>query len=119
MRLYRAEGAEGETMFHEARRDDLLRRWGMLRQFGRLEEEADGPEMAESLLRRYGKKTRRLRIIDAAGDPRVRGGSMLPVELYLGDRIVQEFLVVERVLHRFSEGGHTMELVLVGGEFVD
>jgi len=119
VRLYRTEGAAGETVFHEARRDDLLRRWGALRHFGRLEEETDGPETAEALMRRYGRKVRRLRIIDAVGDWQVRGGSMLPVELYLGDIVVQEFLMVERAVHRFFEGGHTMELTLVGGEFSD
>ncbi|MCL2568603.1 MAG: hydrolase [Oscillospiraceae bacterium] len=119
VRLYRTEGAQGETVFHEARRESLLRRWGMLRHFGRLEEEADGTATAEALLRLFGRKTRHLRIVAAVGDRRVRGGSMLPVELYLGDIAVAEFLMVERVVHRFSEGGHTMDLVLVGGEFVD
>ncbi|MCL2588354.1 MAG: hydrolase [Oscillospiraceae bacterium] len=119
VQLYRPSGTEGETVFYGARRDDLVARWGKLRHFGRLEAEADGAGTAEALLRQKGRKTRRLRIQDAAGDPRVRGGSMLPVELHLGDTTVQDFLMVERVTHRLSEGGHTMELILVGGEFVD
>ena len=119
VRLYRTEGAQGETVFYGARRENLVRRWGMLRHFARLEEDVDGAETAEAVLRLHSRKTRRLRIAEAAGDTRVRGGSMLPVELYLGDVVVGEFLMVERVIHRFSEGGHTMELTLVGGEFVD
>jgi len=119
VRLYRIEGDAGETVFYEARREDLQRRWGMLRHFARLEADADGPETAEALTQLHGRKARRLRIIDAAGDARVRGGSMLPIELYLGDMVAQAFLMVERVRHCFSEGGHTMELTLVGGDFVD
>ena len=119
VRLYRQSAGEGEAVFYGARREDLVGHWGILRYFGRLEEDADGTETAEGLLRLYGQKSRRLRIVDAAGDRRVRGGSMLPVELYLGDLIVGEFLIVERVVHRFLEDGHTMELNLVGGEFVD
>jgi len=119
VRLYRAAGTAGETMFYGARREDLVQRWGMLRHVARLDEGADGSETAEAMMGLYGRKTRRLRIKEADGDVRVRGGSMLPVELYLGDVVVGTFLMVERVVHRFFEGGHTMELTLVGGEFVD
>jgi len=119
VKLYRTDGDMGEIVFYEGQRDDLVRRWGMLRYFGRLEADLDGHVEAEHILRRYGKKTRRLQIMDAAGDLRVRGGSLLPVDLYLGDMVVGEPLMVERVLHRFSEGGHLMEVTLVGGEFVD
>jgi len=119
VRLYRTGSDEGETVFHEARREDLIRRWGMLRHFARLEEEAHGPETAEQLMGVYGRKTRLLRLTDVVGDRRVRGGSMLPVELNLGDIIVTRFLMAERVVHRISEQAHTMELTLVGGDFVE
>jgi len=119
VRLHRTDGAAGETVFYGAQRDDLVRRWGMLRYFGRLEEGAFGTETAEALMRLYGSKTRRFRIQDAVGNPCVRGGSMLPVEMNLGDIIFRDYLMAERVVHRFSEGGHTMELVLAGGEFRD
>ena len=118
VRLYRPNGAAGETVFYGARREELVERWGLLRHVSRLEEGDDGPETAEAFLWNYGRKTRRLRMIDTAGDPAVRGGSMLPVALCLGDMPAPAYLVVERVIHRFSEGGHTMELTLAGGEFV-
>jgi len=117
VRLYRPSGAAGETAFYGARRDDLVERWGLLRHFARLEEGADGPETAEAFLWRYGRKARRLRIVDAAGVPAVRGGSMLPVALCLGDISAPAHLVVEQVIHCFSEGRHMMELVLAGGDF--
>ena len=114
VRLYQPEGAAVE-----ARRRDLVERWGMLRYFGRLGDGIDGGDTAQKILEQRGQKTRRLSILDAAGDVRVRGGTLLPVQLDLGDMVVEEFLMVERVTHRFSEGGHTMDMTLVGGEFVD
>ncbi|MCL2828358.1 MAG: hydrolase [Oscillospiraceae bacterium] len=119
VQLYRTDRALGETVFYESQRDDLVRHWGMLRYFGRLEADLDGQTAVANVLQRYGRKTRRLQIVDAVGDLRVRGGSLLPVDLYLGDIVVGEPLMVERVNHQFSEGGHLMELTLVGGEFVD
>jgi len=117
IRLHQESGSG--TMFFEARRDDLHRRWGILRHYAKLTEGADGQETASQLMDRHGRKTRRLRIVDAVGDPRVRGGNMLPVELDVGDLIVGQFLLAERVVHRFTENGHLMELILTGGDFVD
>ena len=119
VRLYQPSQSGGETVFFEADRADLIRRWGMLRYFGRLDEGLDGRGTARHILERRGRKTRQLSIVDAAGDRRVRGGSLLPVQLHLGDIAVEEFLMAERVVHRFSEGGHTMDMTLVGGAFVD
>lgn len=119
VRVYRPGAEEGETVFYGARREDLVRRWGILRHVSRLEEEMDGPEQAEALMVHYGRETRRLRVTDAVGDRRVRGGSVVPTELYLGDIVVGEMLMVERVVHRFREGGHWMDLTLVGGGFVE
>ena len=119
VRLFRQGAGEGETVFFESRRDDLQRRWGALRHYARLTEDTDGQRTAEALMRKLGRKTRRLRIIDAAGDPRVRGGSMLPVQLYVGDLNLGQMFQVERVIHRFTENSHLMELILTGGDFVD
>jgi len=119
VRLFRQGSREGETIFYEARRDDLRRRWGALRHYARLTEDTDGQKTAEALMRKGGRKTRRLRILDAVGDLRVRGGSMLPVQLYVGDLNLGQMFHVERVIHRFSESSHLMELILTGGDFVD
>jgi len=118
VRFHRTDEGAGETVFYESRRDDLHRRWGMLRYYARLTENLDGEESAKALMSRYGRTARRLRIVDAVGDSRVRGGSMLPIELYVGDLVLGKFLMVERVVHRFAENGHLMELNLTGGAFL-
>jgi len=119
VRLFRQGASEGETIFYEARRDNLRRRWGALRHYARLTEDTDGRKTAEALMEKLGRKTRRLRILDALGDSRVRGGSMLPVSLYVGDLNLGQMFRVERVIHRFTESSHLMELILTGGDFVD
>ena len=117
--LHRPIGEGGTQIQYETRDDFWFGRWGMLRYRGRAQEERDGMEQAENILKQYARKKRILRIFDAAGDVRVRGGTLLPVQLNLGDVIVDQFLMVERVVHCFEEGLHTMELSLVGGDFRD
>ena len=40
------------------------------------------------------------------------------MNLNLGDIIVKNFMVVEQVAHSFSGGLHTMDMTLIGGDFV-
>lgn len=115
--LYRAEGETGIRAHYETRHKLWFERWGMLRYYARAEDGLDGQEQAENVLKQYGRKKRSLRILNAPGDVRVRGGTLLPVNLNLGDIIVDQFLMVERVKHHFTENGHVMELDMLGGDF--
>ena len=117
--LHRALGNEGMRVNYETRHPMWMERWGMLRYYARAEDGEDGMRQAENLLKQYARKTRNLRIMDAVGDIRVRGGTLLPLQLNLGDILLDQFLMVERVTHRFRENAHTMELFMVGGDFRD
>ena len=66
----------------------------------------------------YNHKTRSLTIKGVFGDPRVRAGTSLIIKLGLGDIDLSSFLVVEKAVHKLSGGHHTMELTMIGGEFV-
>jgi len=92
--------------------------WGVLQYFETIQESTNGKLKAEILLKQYNKKTRKLTIDKAFGDVRVRGGSSLPVALYLGDVSVANYMIVESVKHTFNESNHTMDLNLIGGEFI-
>jgi len=63
-------------------------------------------------------KTRKLRIMGAFGDVRVRAGCLIPVVLNLGDIKVANLMLVEKCAHVFKESEHTMNLTLRGGEFI-
>ena len=73
---------------------------------------------ADALLSLYNKKTRNLTIKKALGDVRVRAGSMVVINLALGDMNLKNFMLVEKVTHTFKLDEHFMELTVRGGEFV-
>lgn len=95
-----------------------MNRWGILQYFDTVQEGENGQSKAEALLSLYNKKTRNLKITKAFGDNRVRAGSMVVVNLSLGDMRVKNFMLVEKCRHTYSEGEHWMDLTLRGGEFV-
>lgn len=95
-----------------------INRWGVLQYFDTLSKGENGQAKADALLGLYNKKTRNLRITNALGDTRVRAGSMVVVNLSLGDMNVKNFMLVERVKHTFTLDSHFMELTLRGGEFI-
>ena len=66
------------------------------------------------MLKLYCKKTRELKVTGAFGDPTVRGGTLIPVKLNLGDIITNNFMLVEKVTHNFDNDHYTMDLTLEG-----
>ncbi|MDE7309816.1 MAG: hydrolase [Lachnospiraceae bacterium] len=95
-----------------------INKWGVLQYFDTLQEGENGRAKADSLLKLYNQKTRNLKISSAVGDNRVRAGSMLIVNLDLGDRKMKNFMLVEKCKHTYNEGEHWMDLTLRGGEFI-
>lgn len=94
-----------------------MQRWGELQYFDTYKEGENAEEKAKNLLKRYNSKTRNLKISNALGDTRVRGGSMIVVLLHLGDLKTNSFMQVESVKHTFKGSEHWMDLTLIGGEF--
>lgn len=92
--------------------------WGTLQFFETIQNNVNGKAKADALLALYNQKTRNLSIKRAFGDSRVRAGSSLGVGLNLGDITVANYMVVENVKHTFNESDHSMDLRLIGGEFV-
>ena len=92
--------------------------WGILQYFDTLSKGENGQAKANALLKLYNQKTRKLKITNAIGDTRVRAGSMIVVNLTLGDITVKNFMLVEKVTHKFKMDEHFMDLTLRGGEFV-
>ena len=108
------KGEDEKIQIYTASDKGNIEQWGMLRYF----EETDIPSVAQnkanSLLKLYNKKTRELKITAAFGDPTVRGGTLIPVQLELGDVKVNNYMLVEKVTHNFDHGEHTMDLTLEG-----
>lgn len=94
-----------------------INNWGVLQYFESIDDKVNGKAKADALLQLYNKKTRTLTISNAFGDARVRAGCSIPIKLALGDVNVQNFMVVEKVQHSFSQDYHAMNLTLRGGGF--
>jgi len=92
--------------------------WGILQMYDTVKNPDNGKAKADALLSLYNQKTRKLQIKNAFGDCRVRAGSAVVVKLNLGDIVVGNYMMVEKVKHSFNESLHQMDLTLRGGEFL-
>lgn len=108
----------GKREVYVAQDSRHINAWGMLQYFDTLSKGENGQAKADALLKLYNSRTRNLKIKNAAGDLRVRAGSMVLVNLALGDMTLRNFMLVENVKHVFKLDEHYMDLTLRGGEFV-
>lgn len=95
-----------------------INKWGILQYYDTLQKGENGQAKANALLKLYNKKTRNLKITKAIGDNRVRAGSMVVINLDLGDVKLKNWMLVEKCTHTYKENEHWMDLTLRGGEFV-
>jgi hypothetical protein len=91
-----------------------MREWGTLRYFEEVDTPTIGQNKANALLKLYNKKTRELSVKGAFGDVTVRGGTLIPVKLKLGDIDVNNYMLVEKVTYNFNKDHYTMDLTLEG-----
>jgi hypothetical protein len=88
--------------------------WGTLRYFEEVKKPSIGKNKANNLLNLYCRKTRELKISGAFGDIGVRGGTLIPVKLNLGDLVTNNYMLVDKVTHNFDYDHYTMDLTLSG-----
>lgn len=77
---------------------------------------AQAQDLAKKYLDFYDRKSRSLTIENVFGDIRVRGGSLIPVMLDLGDQRADTPMVVDEVTHIIDESNHHMDLTLIGNK---
>lgn len=99
---------------YTAKDPDTMRQWGTLRYFEEVKTPSIGQHKANSLLKLYNRKTRELKVKGAFGDISVRGGTLIPVKLNLGDIQANNYMLVEKVTHTFDNDHYTMDLTLDG-----
>lgn len=108
----------GKREVYIAQNGDHINNWGVLQYFEKIDSETGATEKANNLLKLYDQKTRNLTVKNVLGDNRVKAGCAVMVSLNLGDIIANQFMVVEKVTHTYKENQHTMDLTLIGGEFI-
>ncbi|MEA4972383.1 MAG: hydrolase [Candidatus Metalachnospira sp.] len=106
----------GEREAYKAKDTENMKNWGMLQYFDTADSPEGLKERAETLLKLYDKKTRKLSLKNVIGDVRVRAGCGLKVKLGLGDISIDNKFVCESVTHTFKEGKHLMDITLWGND---
>ncbi len=112
-----SEGGQSQTFI--AKDSEKQSQWGLLQYYDTVDDPALLAEKAKALLNLYNRKTRKLSISNAFGDLRVRAGTIVPINLYLGDIVANQYLMVEEAKHIFTMDSHLMDLTLTGsGRFI-
>ena len=93
-------------------------KWGVLQYHEDLSSKEGAAAKAEALLSYYNRVVRKLTFKNALGDTSIRAGSTVGVTLRLDDLTLQNYMMVEKVVHTFSDSSHLMDLTLIGGDFV-
>lgn len=109
------ETYEGYEHFYR----DSIRAWGHLAH----NEQVNSPEVnlrekALAMLRTHNQKFKTLTVKECFGRIDVRAGCLIPVHLDLGDLTLNNKMMIENVKHKFRHGHHSMDMQLVGNEFV-
>lgn len=105
---------DNKIQVYTASNPDKINQWGTLRYFEEVKNKAIAQNKANALLKLYARKTRELKVTGAFGDTSVRGGTLIPVKLNLGDIITNNYMLVEKVTHNFEKDHYTMDLTLEG-----
>lgn len=108
------KGDDNTIQIFTASSEARIKEWGTLRYFEEVDNPTSAQNKANALLNLYNKKTRELTIDGAFGDVTVRGGTLIPVKLNLGDIDVNNYMLVEKVTHKFNKDHYTMDLTLEG-----
>ena len=93
---------------------DKISKWGTLRYFESIDKPSIGESKAKQLLKLYGRKTRELKVTGVFGDTTVRGGTLIPVILDVGEKKISNYMLVQKVTHIFNSDHHKMDLTLDG-----
>ena len=105
---------DNRISLYAASSPSTIKQWGTLRYFEEVRNKTIAANKAKSLLALYNRKKRSLTIKKAFGSISVRGGTLIPVILELGDQTVKNYMLVQKVVHHFDDDHYTMDLTLEG-----
>ena len=122
IKLYRELDDKTKESF-TASNGDTIGQWGLLQHSESLNKDENGDTKAQTLLKQFNRKTRTLSVSGAFGDIRIRGGSVVYVQLdtaALGISLfgytISAWCRVESVTHTFNADNHVMDLELKGDD---
>lgn len=115
-------GDTGEREVYVTQSPETQELWGVLQYYENVPsgETSVLSERGKVMLEHYNRKKRTLKLNGVFGSFKVRGGSSITLYLNVGDEVISNYMVVDKVVHRVKAGVHLMDLTVVGpdGEYV-
>lgn len=106
----------GRVDVYIVKNSELINEWGLLQLTETVRDGENAAHKANALLNLYSVPTKSLKVQDCQGDNKVRGGSLIAVADIDGKGNAG-FMIVEKAVHTYKNGEHTMNLTLIGGEY--
>lgn len=95
-----------------------ITRWGLLQYFEKINKntatEAERKERAEKMLKYYNQRTKSFKLKGIFGDIRIRGGSSFIVYMDVAEFKLANYMLVDKVTHKFGFKEYFMDLDLEG-----
>lgn len=106
--------SQAKGVYQVAMDEENTKRWGVLQYFESGYKGQNALNKAKTLLKLHNQVSRSLTVNGCFGDPRVRAGTSVYIDLNLGDQIARQLMLVEKATHTFDNGHHSMSLSLIG-----
>lgn len=113
---YKNDETDVSKDFYEYDQNNI-NKWGILQYTDWVDSIELGKLKAKALLSFYNKPKKSISFTGVLGDTSVIAGSLIPVILDLGDKKLSNYMLVEKVIHKFANSEHRMDLTLSGGDF--
>ena len=95
-----------------------ITKWGLLQYFEKVNRsnatEAERRERANKMLKYYNQRTKTLKLKGIFGDVRIRGGSSFIVYMDVAEFKLANYMLVDKVTHKFGFKEYFMDLDLEG-----
>lgn len=118
IRVSSESAKDGATVYVTARDKENIDKWGMLQKTLEADNGWSATTISNRALELFNSKTKTLKLTNCMGAVEVIGGAVIIVNLDLGDMVVSKNMIVDAVTHRVEDGLYSMDLELVGGEFI-
>lgn len=119
-RVIVVESEENGASNIEVEQDDgengSISRWGILQTVVQGDNGINAKEQAKALLKLHNRVQRSLTVSGVFGDVRARAGKRIYLDFDLGDLPGKQDMLIEKAVHTFENGHHSMELQLIGCE---
>lgn len=115
VRLYRDNEKTGKREIYEVKHSENMNKWGTLQYFESVNENTNAKAKAEAILKMKNRVNKSLSLKDVIGDTRVRAGTSAMILMRdIGDISIQQYMLIEKAKHVFSNDEHWMTLDLRG-----